>query len=180
VTPTRLVRWACHSPRRLGAIGVAALTLLLGVAFVVGGARPVGGAAVAAPPSSGTSTPAVPGSAATPAPPEPDDYGDADAGEASERAARAFLVTWSGAATAGTQQAWLDRLRPVATTDLLAGLASTDRAAVPVGPVRSLSVTGVGDHVAEYEAELAGGTRVAVLVVDEGGRWAVVDVVPAG
>jgi hypothetical protein len=171
--------WVLHSPRRLAATGGVALIAALAAGVAVADGRPAGDAA-ATPPDVPAATAVGPSGTPDVPAPDPEDYGDGDAAQAAERAAREFLDAWTGAAAAASQQAWLDALAPATTPQLLAGLASTDRAVVPGGPPESLATAAVGDHVAEYAAVLAGGVGVVVLVVDDGTRWAVADIQPAG
>ncbi len=96
---------------------------------------------------------------------------------AAETSVAAFLSAWL--TTDQSQQNWIAALRPHITDQLATGLAATDPARVPTGPLLNMQPVLVGDYVAVFTAELTA-TSVEVEAVFEGARWLVSDIRQSG
>jgi hypothetical protein len=153
-----VIAWCFHSPRRLFAVGVAAIVLVLGAALAVQALSPGDGLAAGKGPA-GAAVPADTGAAVT--------------------AAVEFTRRWASVPAGGTAEQWRAGLNGRVTSDLASGLAQTDPAALPGGaPSGSPVVRFVSDSSAMVEVPLSSGKPVLVTVVLNGKTWLVNDVQP--
>jgi hypothetical protein len=153
-----LLAWCFHSPRRLAALAVGLLVLLIGAGAAVGAVR--GGGAPAA--VSATTAGGVPGTGPA------------------VQAALAFTRVWASKPASDTADEWRAALRPLATPELARGLAITDPSTLPGGgPSGRATVRFVATSSALIEVPLSSGSSVLVTVVVVGGRWLASDVQPA-
>ena len=154
-----LLAWCFHSPRRLAAVLVGVLALLIGAGAAVNALLPDGPPA----PSRGGSAEAA---------------GSPDAGPASA-AALAFTRVWASKPAAVSDQQWRASIAPLATAELARGLALTDPAGLPGGvPQGAPTIRFVSVSSALLEVGLSTGRRVLVTVVLVNGRWLASDVQP--
>lgn len=153
-----VIAWCFHSPRRLLAVGVTAIVVLLAVAAA--GQALLGGS------SSGAGSPS-PGVAAP-----------ADAAPA-VAAAVEFTTRWASVPSGQTAGQWRAGLSDLVTPELAAGLELTDPVTLPGGGpdgqpvVRFLSVSS-----ALIEVPLSSGRRILVTVVRVNARWLASDIQP--
>lgn len=92
--------------------------------------------------------------------------------------ARAFVKAWLKGASATTEQAWLDALRPLVTSELYSGLKETDPERIPPAKVAAGDVVAlaVGEYFNELTVPLEGGRAVAVTLAYDGDVWRVTEV----
>jgi hypothetical protein len=154
-----LLAWCFNSPRRLGAVLVGLLALLIGAGVAVN--------AIRSGPSQRSPSSAVGVSGVSP-----------DAGPAVQ-AALAFTRAWASKPASVTDEQWRRSVDPLATPDLVRGLAVTDPAALPGGaPAGDPTIRFVSVSSALIEVPLSSGTRVLVTVVLVNGHWLASDVQP--
>jgi hypothetical protein len=160
IAVANLLAWCFDSPRRL--FGV----LLVGLVVLVGG-----GAVVRATIGSSASG----GSGPVPGVPN-----DAPQAQQAMTAALTFARAWASKPASLSAEQWRAQLAPLATPDLMRGLAVTDPASLPGGtPQGSATVRFVSVSSSLIEVPLSTGTRVLVTVVLLNGRWVASDVQPA-
>jgi hypothetical protein len=153
-----LLAWCFHSPRRLAAVLVGLLAVLVGAGVAVNAVR----SGPVQRPSS-----AVGVSGLSP-----------DAGPAVQ-AALAFTRAWASKPASSTAEQWRQAVSPLATPELVRGLAVTDPGALPGGaPTGDPTIRFVSVSSALIEVPLSTGTRVLVTVVLVNGHWLASDVQP--
>ena len=154
-----LLAWCFHSPRRLAAVLVGLLALLIGAGVAVN--------AVRSGPAQRPSSSAAGVSGLSP-----------DAGPAVQ-AALAFTRAWASKPASSTDEQWRQSVSPLATPELVRGLAVTDPGALPGGaPTGDPTIRFVSVSSALIEVPLSTGTRVLVTVVQVNGHWLASDVQP--
>jgi hypothetical protein len=153
-----LLAWCFHSPRRLLAVVVAAVAVLVLGAAVVQALLPDDGT------SAGGSTPGVVA---------PVDSAPAVA------AAVEFTHRWATVPSGQDAAAWRTGLAGLVTPDLARGLALTDPATLPGGtPSGEPVVRFVSVSSALVEVPLTTGRQVLVTVVLSNDRWLASDIQP--
>lgn len=153
-----LIAWCFHSPRRLLAVGAAAIALLLAGAVAVQAVFP----------DDGRRAGGTPSAVAAPA----------DTG-AAVGAAVEFTRRWASVPPGRTAEQWRAGLAGLVTSDLASGLALTDPGALPGGtPVGQPVVRFVSASSALVEVPLSSGRHVLVTVVLSGKTWLASDVQP--
>jgi len=153
-----VLAWCFHSPRRLGAVALVLLALVVGAGAAVRALIPAEGAPAPARPAS---TAAVAGTG-----------GAVDA-------ALAFTRAWASKPASASAEQWQRTLQPLVTPDLGRQLAYTDPAALPGGtPVGQPGIRFQEVQSALLEVRLSTGRTVLVTVVRSGDRWLASDVQP--
>ena len=153
-----LLAWIFHSPRRLLAVLIGLLAVVIGVGLLVQAAMP-------RQPSSGTAPTGV-----TAAGPDT---------EQATQAALAFTRAWASKADGQTAEQWRQSLVPLTTPDLQRGLSLTDPATLPGGrPQGTPTVRFIAVASSLVEVPLSTGSRVLVTVVRVNAHWVASDVQP--
>lgn len=146
-----VVRWPLHNPRRLAAVLLTALVLIVGAGKINSHSEPATEGVSAAPtrtdPSSTSSSVSSMSSTPTPATPTSvaatsfDEHIEEDVGtpeQAAAATAAGFVTAW--ARPDMPQRGWLAGLGPIVTSDFLAQLSTTDVTRVPAVQVSSAPV----------------------------------------
>lgn len=153
-----VVAWCFHSPRRLLAVLVVAVAVLIGIGMAV---RSLGPHTAAAPSRAPSSTASM-----------------ADS-RAPVNAAVAFTRRWASKPDSATAEQWRQGLEGLVTPELGRLLADTDPAGLPGGePAGDPTVRFLSAASAMIEVPLSTGRRVLVTVVLFNGRWLAYDVRP--
>lgn len=165
------LRWLMHSPLRFALVVAAVLAVLVLIAQLGGGDRPLPQAAPPAPPP----TSARP---STTAPPSPSTTAPPALPSSPRAAAEGFAKLWASPEMPRSE--WWARLRPLATEEYAAvGLAQVDPGNVPArsvsGPATVVSESSGAASVTVPLDALA----VSVQLTNDGGGWRVADLQPA-
>jgi hypothetical protein len=153
-----LLAWIFHSPRRLLAVLIGFLAVVVGVGLLVQAAMP------------GQSPPGTTPTGVTAAGPD---------AEQATQAALAFTRAWASKPEGQTAEQWRQSLVPLTTPDLQRGLSLTDPATLPGGrPQGTPTVRFIAVASSLVEVPLSTGSRVLVTVVRVNAHWIASDVQP--